>query len=70
MLISAVECPSCGHLAMTACGSDGSLVSGWGALMRIALPFRRATFDGPAQIVLPVMSFVRRMISRRQGSPA
>jgi hypothetical protein len=59
--------PSCGHLAMTACGNDGSLVSGCGTLMRTALPFWRTTLDGPAQIGLPVMSFVRRMISRRQG---
>ncbi len=36
--------------------------------MRVALPFWRITLDGPAQIVLPVMSLVRRMISRRQGS--
>jgi hypothetical protein len=32
--------------------------------MRVA--FCGVPFDSPAQIVLPVMSFVRRMISRRE----
>ena len=38
--------------------------------MRTTLPFRRTVLDGPAQTVAPVMSLVRRMISRRQGAPA